>query len=564
MSSADVSKFSVVDPRVLQTKPKYAVEKGALSLTNQSFTSIANSASQVAWNVQVPSENIFVDRELRWSGSLRLVVTVPSRTYADNDPILVPGRDFAPAAFPFHQCVSTMSTTINDATTSVNTQDVMNQVLRLADQSDSRKQRTCPTMLDRYALYPSTADVVVQNSPLDSYGSAYNSDEQPNGAWSRITFWTDANFSSQGAAGGVKITNGLAVKDGAATTALTLYIEIASSEKLLLSPFIFSDKYGLSTGLFGVQNIQLLANIGSAARVLRFSTGLTVTPTVALASGVTPFNNPRLNVQFLTPALDVPLPPKSIVPYMEYPRYITPVTAAWSSATTSITSVRSAQVTSNTITLPNIPDFLMIYATPASTQVGLFGDYTFPISQISINFDNFSGLLAGHTQEQLYEMSVNNGVEMDWNTWSGQGSLAAAGVIATPVTQRPGYATAGGPLVLRPGRDITLQAGQAPGLVGNFTFQFSATITSALVDGTYSATVFTLPTSINIYVVAISSGFFETIKGSSRIIKGVLTESDILSAPMAAPSAELQRDVGAAKPMHKASRAQHSAMSKYM
>jgi hypothetical protein len=25
-------------------------------------------------------------------------------------------------------------------------------------------------------------------------------------------------------------------------------------------------------------------------------------------------------VQFLTPALDIPLPPKSIVPYMEFPK----------------------------------------------------------------------------------------------------------------------------------------------------------------------------------------------------------------------------------------------------
>ena len=43
-----------------------------------------------------------------------------------------------------------------------------------------------------------------------------------------------------------------------------------------------------------------------------------------------------------------------------------------------------------------------------------------------------------------------------------------------------------------------------------------------------------------------SSGIkvFETIKGSSRIIKGVLTEQDILSAPPSAPSAELERMVG--------------------
>lgn len=49
---------------------------------------------------------------------------------------------------------------------------------------------------------------------------------------------------------------------------------------------------------------------------------------------------------------------------------------------------------------------------------------------------------------------------------------------------------------------------------------------------------------MNIYLLPISSGFFETIKGSSRIIKGVLTEQDILSAPMSAPSPALERVVG--------------------
>jgi hypothetical protein len=37
----------------------------------------------------------------------------------------------------------------------------------------------------------------------------------------------------------------------------------------------------------------------------------------------TAFLNSVVNVQFLTPSLDVPLPPKSVVPYMEFPRYIT-------------------------------------------------------------------------------------------------------------------------------------------------------------------------------------------------------------------------------------------------
>jgi hypothetical protein len=130
---------------------------------------------------------------------------------------------------------------------------------------------------------------------------------------------------------------------------------------------------------------------------------------------------------------------------------------------------------------------------------------------------------------------------MDWNTWQGfgQGTIPA-GVTAddTKVVQQ----LAGGGLLLRPSRDICLQAGQSPSLVGNFTFQFQATVYNP------SSTA----VQPYIYVLAISSGFFETIKGSSRIIKGVLTEQDILSAPSIAPvtsDKSLGRLVGGMKKM---------------
>jgi len=251
-------------------------------------------------------------------------------------------------------------------------------------------------------------------------------------------------------------------------------------------------------------------------------------------------------VQFLTPALDVPLPPKSIVPYMEFPRYITTGLAALAStnsgsgqgAGTSLLTSSGTQYTSQTITLPNIPDLLLIYAKPSTYADATNGDWVFPIKSISINFDNFSGLLANHTQYELYKMSVNNGIDMDWSEWSGQGTQAPSlTALAGTVSSGGIVGLVGGPLVLRPGRDFALQAGQAPGLVGNFTLQFQI----SLVNQTASSQ------TPQIYVVPVSSGFFETIKGSSRIVKGVLTEQDILGAPAHAPEADMERLLGEGK-----------------
>jgi len=229
---------------------------------------------------------------------------------------------------------------------------------------------------------------------------------------------------------------------------------------------------------------------------------------------------------------------------MEFPRYITqqqngvaPPGVPW-------------QLQSQTITLPQIPDLMLIYV-KASQATGYpdpqspeYGDCYLPLANsfnsavknpLSVNFDNFAGLLSSHTTEELYQMSVSNGLQMPWNTWSGLARSENA-VPAGQITYGGGQpanpyvvggqtrSTVGGFLVLKPSKDITLQPGQAPSLVGNFTLQFNLQIVNT----------FGYPVVPTLYVITANSGFFESIRGSSRIIKGVLSEQDIISAPMAA------------------------------
>lgn len=571
--AAEVEKLSVFDPRIVQTKPKYAVEKGALSVSNVSFQAQTADSTSCQFNVQVPSENVFVDRAVEWTGqacaTVRVRVTALVGTVI---PASTPLQGLiAPAAFPLHQSVTQMSATINDATVTVNTQDVLPQVLRLADMRDARRQRTCPTMLDRYAVMPDSS--VVTNSPLLTWSQTTASDDVPNGGFNGFYFATTPAgnipqpVSGAGVTvGGVAYLNGQPYLDeilngsaAAATRDLEFYVVAYSTEKLLLPPFIFSDQYELSTGLFGVQNFQVQMNMApSPKRAFRVALDTSVIDSVGTV--VAPFSippageftawsagnysglwvsKPTLAVQFLTPSLDVPLPPKSIVPYMEFPRYIaTPGTDVAASLNILAASV---SLSSQTITLPNIPDLLVIYVKPATYTNATQGDWSLPITSISLNFDNFSGLMSTMTQEQLYQASLRNGVDMDWSEWTGLGTVPFATSLdqANVCTVLGGgqRGLVGGPLVLKPGRDFPLQAGQAPGLVGNFTLQFTIAVqnfTGAL-------------QTPNIYTVPISSGFFETIKGSSRIIKGVLTEQDILSAPSQAPSADLVRSVGAGR-----------------
>ena len=583
--SVEVEKISVFDDRIIQPQPTYAVEKGALALTNVPFQAITNTTTQLTFNVIVPSENVFVDRAVDVSATIKGSCVVALNGLAAGVP-LFPIGSVAPAPFPLQQICTSVQATINDATVVINTVDVLPQVLRFVDYKAHRLQRTCPTALDNYASYSDSINgtSIATNSPLGAYNNARNADEVGNGAYPGFSWLSaldgspvvaDIAGTDSATAPVAGYRNGWPCSPGTTVTTsggATLFWQIFTTEKLVLSPFIFGDAYEYDTGLFGVQNIQLVMNINpNGVRILRhaYDARTSTATSPFLSQTVTSFVSPRLQVQFLTPSLDVSLPAKSVIPYTEFPRYITTLGETLSAVTRytstggtgggtanpallagAFSSPSVTTVQTNTITLPLIPDLLMVYVRPASytrnpttgaansgsatttlltSNSSAIANYTIPIQGLSINFDNFAGLLSSHTQEQLYKMSVANGLEMDYATWTGfaQTGLYQAGTAVTTNTNFPSWIPTVGPiLVLKPGRDIPLQAGQAPGLVGNFSLQMSLRIyNNSLVS--YAAN------ELQIYVVTVNSGFFETIKGSSRLIKGLLTEQDIISAPEA-------------------------------
>jgi hypothetical protein len=567
--SADIQKMAVFDDRIIQTPPKYAVEKGALSLTNSPFAAISQTQSQHTYNVYVPSENVYVARDVDWASTVYLRVDVrlldtAGGEYPINEPLLQLGVDGSLAAFPLNSLTATITATINDTTATINSQDVLTEILRLTDYRANRLQRTCPTMLDKYQQ---NSDAVnAQNDPISGYTNmAHDYAEQPNGSWANIVFTTPQGQVLTGTAAGAYTYNGLVVNTidgvpvstnqgaGVVNGLYSVFLKWRTTEKLCLSPFIFANEFSGDTGLFGINNIQMVMNMRDPNRALRLRDSVVGTAQKLFYSGgVTPpewqppvfyntnvatgpFSDSQLHVQFLTPSLDVPLPPKSVVPYMEFPRYITqPI----GTLTAFGTQGDTLQLQSQTITLPQIPDLLIIYvkALPDAATVAAngslnpnlpqYGSSYLPlqssrngsrsINPLSINFDNFSGLLSSHTTEELYAMSIKNGLEMDWSSWSGRARVSA-GQTGSSIS------TTGGFLVLKPSMDLTLQSGQAPSLVGNFTLQFNLSVTN-----TFPFTV-----QPQIFVITANSGFFESIRGSSRIIKGVLSEQDIIAAPMA-------------------------------
>ena len=613
--SADIEKMTVMDGRIVQSRPKYAVEKGALSLTNAPFNAIAATQSQMTFNVYVPSENVFVDRKVQWSVGCYQQFTVKkcvpatglATVWASANVVITPGVDFALTAFPINSLCATLQATINDTTVILNSQDVLKEVLRLTDYKKNRLVRTSPTMLDKYTSYNDAYGA--NNNPLGAYNDSTDYDNVQNGAYPSLWFTDSAgNINPATYSGGTDLS-GATYAIGCATGvpivtvtggsvqpgyALPIYVYWEATEPIVLSPFVFSDHCEWETGLFGINNIQLVANLQPASQLRTFRStwqnGRQIVPgSIAFNSSVSGgvFKNTTLNVQFLTPSLDVPLPPKSVVPYMEFPRYISNASNG-----ASLAPGASVQLQSQTITLPTIPDLLIIYVKPVGgyniPAAGLVGnsgaaasDYqqgdfylaigsptagqTVNYRPLSVNFDNFSGLLSSVTTQELYNMSVKNGLNMDWAAWSGVGkgaeanhgtpNTATAGTVALTTRQQgANIPLVGSILVLKPSQDITLQSGQAPSLVGNFTLQFNLQV--------FNQSDFTVVPQL--FVITANSGFFESIRGSSRIIKGVLSEQDIISAPLAsmATRSELDRLVGAGS-FHSMANVASKAMDAY-
>lgn len=378
------------------------------------------------------------------------------------------------------------------------------------------------------------------------------------------------------------------------TTPLPVMFKFYSSEPLVMSPFLWQDaKEMTEVGLYGCTNISLTMNLQGAgpaqgyetlappvgqslegrryycdklntlyptnASIVRntglhslFSRITLSNPTLNSSSNTGPFISPRLLVTFLTPPPDVTLPMVSTVPYMEFPRYFSPCTVP--------TQAGTFQVNSNTITLSSIPDLLAVYV-KANVRGQTQQETYIPIQRIGVTFDNYSNLCSNFQQEDLFACTCAGGLDMDWQQWRGFSTASYATEV--PIASQAGVAAyssmmdlrkasravqlSGGILLLRMGQDIPLSPGLAPGTLGNFSVQLNITLDNTNGFFNYLGAL-SANNNATIVIMAINSGFFETVRGQSAVRKTILNSVDVEAASVQSgiTSTHLKRLVGGA------------------
>lgn len=543
MTDLNIRKAKFYDDRVVQPAPSYAIQESNLSVTSTRFNAVSQTSSTLNFNVNAPSLSVFIDRKLPLTSDVVVKynfensadVTVPANSSVMCQSI---GRSVSLSPYPLHQLFNSIQVSINDTIVSSQVGDYLNEMMRLTDFRDNRLQSLTPTLQDTYAKFNDA--VQASNNPLGGFFDSDLDKEVARGSYSMLSFCSQtgglgAQTLVTNVVAGVNLvidnfgnlvyqnTTGAGV-DVPANTVQTAYLRFTATEYLQCSPFIWNMAQAKDdVGLFGVQNMQILINIASASKCLSLVSGVvgeTFTPdltTVAFAQ--TAFYDAHLDVTFITPPLSLALPEKSVVPYHEYNVFKTTSSAViqpQSSASPVYTNIGTIQ--SNSIVLSQVPDYLMVYVKPSSINGNESLSQYAPITKVNILFDNYSGLLNTMPQFSLYNFSYDNGIKMGYDQFRGLAKVHTAG----PNDPTQVQLTAS-PLVLQFSKDIPTTSGIAPGVLGQFNFS---------IEVQYANTDMTTAKTFELGVIPINSGFMISSLGQSLLLKSILSESDVVNAPV--------------------------------
>ena len=129
---SDFKGVLIEDSRLqIKDEIQFGVMSGPAQSTYQPFQAVSISNSNLNFNINVPSENICIDRAILLDSDFTW--TVQYGDVPDATPCFNWGWSDAFAPFPMQQCFTTVSTTVNNCTTSSNIQDILSMVLRLSD-----------------------------------------------------------------------------------------------------------------------------------------------------------------------------------------------------------------------------------------------------------------------------------------------------------------------------------------------------------------------------------------------------------------------------------------------
>lgn len=546
MSGSDFKTVLVKDATISDVTPDltFAVESGASSTTYQRFISSSPSNSSVIFSVQVPSESIVCGRDVLLQSGLTFNVRctgVPVGAVAFQY-----GVDSSLAPFPLASVITTASSQINNTTVSINLQDILPQILTMNSKADlAFYNGMTPSLPD--GTYGRYADAVsANNNPLAAY-EINSFDDKLQG---RGSFPVSLAVARYNAAGVYQDQSLICVTAG---DYWSITISTIVTEPLFLSPFTWGNPEHNAQGLVGLNNMTLTLNIdGSLKRLFStaspyFSTAYGVQPGTGVNPNISQNSNlftataqvglyslpssPALLFKFLSTQPSDRIESKNVVPYTDFPRYLTP-----NSQTQTLQPGASGVFSTQNIQINQMPSKIMIVARkPMALQNATDSASFLTITGVSVNLNNASGLLSSSSQQDLWRISTRNGSNQTWEQFSGQ-ALRVTGDYAAAATGTYLVPTGGSMLVLNPVYDLSLPDYLSCGSLGNFNLQLQINVTNQFVD----------PINPEFVVVCVNDGILTTVQGVSSTYTGILTRQMVMDAKQMVPESSVAdaREIG--------------------
>lgn len=516
------------DPRTnfADDKQMYLIEKPGEDVTQRIIISSTSSESNLNWSAPPPSPSVIVDRKVYAKvyytftiGGIQGAIANNHDAQRDNAEYIfntyfspngpggannaIANQTIAPRAFPLARSINNLRITINNNSVSTELSDYFHALVHYNTGHDIKhRDYSCtPHMLDRAQTYAQLQGTV--RNPLGAfYDNPY---EETRRGFSSVSYEFTAGAADQGS---MKIT-------------------YAITELLYLNPLLF-DRNSNQKGFIGIQTFDVVMNMESNIRNCLFSAvnnDVVISRDSGAGAADLAFNtitvnisqqNPELHFTYITPnILDMPKISDSIIyPYYNIDRYSRTVSAGDYEPDpnnpnqiifvggTPAGGVISG-VVSNNIQLNSIPKRIYIFARRNNNTRNkrLEATDTFAnISGISFNWNNRNGILSSASEEQLYQMSVCNGLNMSWDDW---------------------HIRCGSVLCIDFAKNIGLSSMEAPGLLGTYQMNYSINLKNISTD----------PLALDLYTVVVSAGTFTISSNRANSQIGVISKQDILDAP---------------------------------
>jgi hypothetical protein len=491
--------IKVIEPRanvVADEQKNHVVLQGGLRYTEQVHTADSSQIgpavpSQALWTIYPPSTQTIVDRLVK----VRVYVEVESKS---GDFQI--GTNDAPRQFPLHAMTETLTVQINGESISDNIGDKLSAMLAYGNTRADRNKTWSTTcaMPDQYQQLSDWTTYGSGKNPLAEYGE--NSAEDPRGGFTRKEMVAGKKYQ---------------------------YI---ITEPILMSPFYD----GLGHQVEGMVNVNQI-NIAYRFKtdVGKFwthsSAGNLIDPSDLV---VTFYQQPEVITTYITPDLTQPLPRLLTLPYHKTQDYLKKLRPLGVGEVDTFYS--------DSIKLSQIPRRMYLFVRKSrGTKNMTDADAFAGIKKVSILWNNESGLIGNAKQEELYEISRRNGLNMSWSQFSRhRGSVVCiefGSQIGLLDNEAPGVR---GQYTIQVKVDVENLSGEA-GWTGDFytlmlmegTFQISENMGRATLGNLTSDVVFNAKSSPELhfsdYAQLRGDGFFSSLKSFiNKVARGVQKTSD--------------------------------------